>query len=82
MAFISTIPEDEATAVTLTDIDELCAHGFADTEIFDITATATARCFFSKTLDALGAEPDAVYLNLDESLRQTLTIGRPISGQA
>ena len=49
---------------------------------FDITTTATARCFFSKTLDALGAEPDEVYLTLEKELRQTLTIGRPISGQS
>ena len=81
MAYAEQIVRD-ATAVTQADIDELRAHGFSDTEIFDIAATATARCFFSKTLDALGAEPDAVYLDLDKKLRQTLTVGRPISGTA
>jgi len=53
-------------------------NGFSDAEIFDIATTATARCFFSKTLDALGAKPDEIYLSLEEQLRQTLTIGRSI----
>jgi hypothetical protein len=68
-------------AITQEDVDSLQAHGFSDPEIFDITATATARCFFSKTLDALGAEPDEIYMGLEDDLRETLTVGRPISGQ-
>ncbi|MBE2224606.1 MAG: peroxidase-related enzyme [Anaerolineae bacterium] len=80
MAFAEQVVWD-ATAVTQQDIEALRTHGFSDAEIFDITTTATARCFFSKTLDALGAQPDEIYLKLDEDLRQTLTIGRPISGQ-
>ena len=70
-----------ATAVAQNDIEELRNHGFTDAEIFDITTTATARCFFSKTLDALGTEPDEIYLELEEKLRNTLTVGRPIGGQ-
>ena len=78
MAFAEQIVRD-ATAVTQAHIDTLRQHGFTDTEIFDITTTAAARCFFSKTLDALGAEPDEAYLALDENLRQALTVGRSIS---
>ncbi len=78
MAFAEQIVQD-ATAVTQAHIDTLRQHGFTDTEIFDITTTAAARCFFSKTLDALGAEPDKAYLALDENLRQALTVGRAIS---
>ncbi|MBB3591519.1 hypothetical protein FHX08_001863 [Rhizobium sp. BK529] len=53
----------------------------SDAEIFDVTAAAAARCFFSKMLDALGAAPDHVYAErLDPKLRQSLTIGRPIEG--
>ena len=78
MAFAEQIVRD-ATAVTQAHIDTLHQHGFTDTEIFDITTTAAARCFFSKTLDALGAEPDKAYLALDENLRQALTVGRSIS---
>ena len=37
------------------------------------------RCFFSKTLDALGIEPDASYSSLDPALRDALVMGRPIA---
>lgn len=71
----------DASSVSQSDIDTLRSHGFSDTEIFDIAAAAAARCFFSKLLDALGSEPDEVYLELDEKLRRSLTVGRPISGE-
>jgi hypothetical protein len=38
---------------------------FEDTEILDITLTATMRSFASKTFNALGAGPDAVYEELE-----------------
>ncbi len=75
MAFAEQIVRD-ATAITQQDINELRTHGFSDAEIFDITAAAAMRCFFSKTLDALGAEPDDVFLGLEKNLRQLLAIGR------
>jgi uncharacterized peroxidase-related enzyme len=77
MAFAEQVVVD-ATAVTQTHIDTLHQHGFTDAEIFDITTTAAVRCFFSKTLDALGAEPDDAYMALDKNLRHALTVGRPI----
>jgi len=70
-----------ATAITAADVQALRDHGFTDAEIFDIAAVAAARCFFSKLLDALGAEPDATYLQLEEDVRRQLTVGRPISEQ-
>ncbi|MEQ8674625.1 MAG: peroxidase-related enzyme [Aggregatilineales bacterium] len=78
MAFAQQIVRD-ATAVTQDHIDTLHQHGFSDLEIFEISTITTARCFFSKTLDALGAKPDEAYLALDENLRHTLTVGRSIS---
>jgi uncharacterized peroxidase-related enzyme len=81
MAFAETLARD-ATAITEADVRRLREHGFTDTEIFDIAATAAARCFFSKLLDALGAEPDAAYDDLDEGLKRRLTPGRPISRAA
>ena len=57
-------------------------HGLSEAEIFDIAAIAASRCFFTKLLDALGAEPDAEFMNLDEDLRRTLTVGRPIGVRA
>lgn len=77
MAYAEQIARD-ATSVSQADIDELRAHGFSDTEIVDIAAAAAARCFFSKLLDALGAEPDAAYGELEDGLREALTVGRPI----
>ena len=71
----------DATVATQAHIDTLHQHGFTDAEIFDITTTAAARCFFSKNLDALGTEPDEAFMVLDETLRQSFTVGRPISGQ-
>ena len=46
----------DATAVTQADVDKLRTLGLADGEILDVVLAAAARCFFSKTLDALGAE--------------------------
>ena len=54
-------------------------HGLSDEAIFDIAAIASARCFFTKILDALGSEPDVSYMSFDKKLRQVLAIGRPIS---
>jgi uncharacterized peroxidase-related enzyme len=68
----------DATAVTQDDVERLRMLGLSDTEIFDVVVAAAARCFFSKTLDALGAEPDAVYATLEPSLRDALTVGRPM----
>ena len=64
MEFAEKVVRD-ATAITQSDVDTLRKHGFSDTEIFDITAAAAARCFFSKTLDALGALPDESYKDLE-----------------
>lgn len=47
-------------------------HGFSDADIFDIAAIASGRCFFTKTLDALGVELDAGLLEIEEGLRDTL----------
>jgi uncharacterized peroxidase-related enzyme len=69
----------DATSVTETDIDQLRSLGLSDTEILDVIAAAAARCFFSKMLDGLGAQPDARYADLDPQLRNALTVGRAIA---
>lgn len=80
MRFAAKVVRD-ATSITREDVGRLKAQGFSDAEIFDITAAAAVRCFFSKTLDALGAEPDAAYRErLPANLVQTLTVGRKIEG--
>ena len=69
----------DASGISSDDIDELKQHGICEEEIFDITATAAARSFFTKILDSLGAQADVSYLEMDQSLRQSLTVGRPIA---
>ena len=69
----------DATSITQADVDELRAHGLSDDEVFDVALAAAARCFFSKTLDALGVQPDAAYSELDPSFVESLTVGRPIA---
>jgi hypothetical protein len=69
----------DATSITRDDVQRLRDLGLADADIVAVVAAAAARCFFSKALDALGAEPDAVYrASLDAELREALTVGRPI----
>ena len=70
---------DDATSIEDRDLDRLRAFGLADAEIMDVVLAATARCFFSKTLDALGVRPDATYAELDQELLDALVVGRPIA---
>jgi uncharacterized peroxidase-related enzyme len=70
---------DDATSVDQADMDRLRAAGLSDADIFDVVLAATARCFFSKTLDALGVSPDAKYGKLDADVRDALTVGRAIA---
>ena len=70
---------DDATAVTQADVDELRVHGLSDDEVFGVVLAAAARCFFSKTLDALGVQPDASFRELPDEVREPLTVGRPIA---
>ena len=74
-------PEVAAGAADMqpTDLDELRALGWTDDEVFDVVLAAAARCFFSTVLDAVGAQPDATYAQVDASLREALTVGRPIA---
>ena len=44
--------------------------------------TAAIRNFFSKSIDALGAVPDDIYLELEPELVKVLVIGRPFPDEA
>jgi len=70
---------DDATSIGEADLDRLRALGLSDEEIMDVVLAAAVRCFFSKTLDALGVLPDAKYAELDEDVREALVVGRPIA---
>ena len=69
----------DAGAVDQAGVDRLRALGLTDQDIVDVVLAATARCFFSKTLDALGVLPDPGYAEFgSERLRSALVTGRPI----
>ena len=69
----------DATSVTEADWDRLRALGLDDAQITDVVLAAAARCFLSKTLDALGVQPDASFRQLDPAFRDAVTVGRPIA---
>jgi uncharacterized peroxidase-related enzyme len=71
----------DATAIQQSDVDRLRDLGLNDAEILEVVVAATARCFFSKTLDALGVQPDAKYGDLEPGLRDALTVGRAIQAR-
>jgi uncharacterized peroxidase-related enzyme len=70
-----------AERITCTDIETLRSYGYSDEEIFDFAATAAARCFFSKLLDALGVQADSTFSELDPALLAALTVGRPVDDE-
>jgi uncharacterized peroxidase-related enzyme len=70
---------DDATAIGDADLQRLRDLGLSETEIMDVVLAAAVRCFFSKTLDALGIRPDASYSELEPELREALVVGRPIA---
>jgi uncharacterized peroxidase-related enzyme len=76
--FAALVAED-ATQVTVEDIEKLRAAGLSDRDIFDVVLAAAARSFYSKVLDATGTLADSVYQELEPGLREALTVGRPIS---
>jgi uncharacterized peroxidase-related enzyme len=77
MSFARRVAQD-ATAITSGEIARLKQHGFTDAEIFDIAATAAARAFWTKVIEALGVEADAPFRAMDYELRKALTVGRPV----
>ena len=71
---------DDATAIGDEELRPLRELGLSETDIMDVVLAASARSFFSKTLDALGVRPDAAYGELSPELREALVVGRPIAG--
>jgi hypothetical protein len=71
---------DDAASIGEADLQRLCDLGLSQQEVMDVILAAAARCFFSKTLDALGVRADGSYGELEPGLRQALVVGRPIAG--
>ena len=63
----------DAGNVTSAQVDELRVEfGLSEADIFDIAAIASARCFFTKVLDALGSEPNDALLASNKELTSQL----------
>jgi uncharacterized peroxidase-related enzyme len=77
MEFAEKVVSD-AASMSEDDVERLRELGLSDADILDVALAAAARCFFSKTLDAVGTRPDAAYNELEPRLRDALTVGRPI----
>jgi alkylhydroperoxidase family enzyme len=69
----------DATSIGDADLQRLRDLGLTDAEIMDIVLAAAARCFFSKTLDALDVRADARFQELAPELRAAFVVGRPIA---
>ena len=69
----------DATSVTRADLQRLRDLGLDDGEIMDVVLAAAARCFFSKTLDALCVQADAQFQELATELQAAFVVGRPIA---
>lgn len=69
----------DATSIDDRDLQPLRDRGLSEAEIADVVLAAAARCFFAKTLDALGVLPDASLAELDAEVREVLVVGRPIA---
>lgn len=70
---------DGAADIGEADLQRLRDLGLTDDDVMDVVLAAAARCFFSKTLDALGVLPDAAFRELDPALLEVLVVGRPIA---
>ena len=70
---------DDATSIGEADLQPLRDLGLSETEIMDVVLAAAARCFFAKTLDALGVRPDSSLGELEPELLDVLVVGRPIA---
>jgi len=78
MDFAERIVED-ASAIREADLQRLYDLGLSRKDVMDVALAATARCFFSKTLDALCVLPDASYAEMAPELQEVLVVGRPIA---
>jgi alkylhydroperoxidase family enzyme len=70
---------DDASSIGDSERQRLRHLGLSDAEIMDVALAASARCFFSKALDAIGVLPDASFRELGPELQELLVVGRPIA---
>jgi uncharacterized peroxidase-related enzyme len=66
----------DASKTSQADIDRLRSVGFTDQQICDIALCAAFRCFVSRFFDAVGAGPEAAFIDADEEFRTAMTVGK------
>lgn len=81
LAYAEKVARD-ASRITSDDIERLRTAGFTDRQICDIALCAAFRCFISRFFDAVGAGPDAQFLDEDETFRAAMTVGKPLESKA
>ena len=78
-AFAAKVAAD-ASSVEQTDVDALRAVGLSDGDIADVVFAASARSFFTKVLDGLGAQLDSqTAATLPPHVLATMVVGRPVA---
>ncbi len=65
-----------SSTISEQDIDKLRALGFSDLNVADIALAASFRNFMSRYFDAVGASPEAAFLDADVAVRAELSAGR------
>lgn len=66
----------DASVITEADIARLRNVGFTDRQIADIALCAAFRCFVARYFDAVGAGPEAAFIDDDKEFRAAMTVGK------
>ncbi|WAX57971.1 peroxidase-related enzyme [Jatrophihabitans cynanchi] len=68
----------DAASISQQDVDELRDAGLSDAEVADVVFAVSARSFFTRVLDGLGAQLDAQTADaFSPALLQSMVVGRP-----
>lgn len=68
----------DAASIEQSDVDRLRATGLSDEDVADVVFAAAARSFFTRVLDALGAQLDVETAEaFQPDVREAMIVGRP-----
>jgi uncharacterized peroxidase-related enzyme len=71
----------DASSIEQADVDRLRAVGLPDADIADVVFAAAARSFFTRVLDALGAQLDVqTAQTFPPEICKAMIVGRPVAG--
>ena len=70
----------DAASVVQADVDRLRETGLSDADVADVVYAASARSFFTRVLDGLGAQLDTQTADaLPAELLHSMIVGRPVA---